>query len=192
MHFGKNFIENSDEETDIRSFLLGLVSPDTFDSDEDFEEYHCYDEDGNIDVREFYERFDMDVLSLQQRSFVLGYYCHLWLDEYYKFNASRLVVHNSRDLTDDELSEAVKNIVKYYDSKVVGSYYDSIKNSIQSYDLKLKLGELKHISVKWAKEKLSDYFSEELPKDVYTDLIDEEEYVDFIGSSCSKFMKSME
>src|SRR5665647_3180568 len=123
MHFGKIFIENSDDEIDIRSFILGMVSPDTFNDYDTFEEFHYLDEDGNIDVREFYEKFDLKKLNLQEKSFILGYYCHLWFDEYYKFNASKLTVHNSRDLPDKELSIAVKNTFKCYDAKAVGNYY---------------------------------------------------------------------
>jgi len=56
MHFGKIFVENSDDEIDIKSFLIGIVAPDTIYDEDDFEDIHCLDEDGNIDVREFYEQ----------------------------------------------------------------------------------------------------------------------------------------
>jgi len=191
MHFGKNFIESFEDEIDKRSFILGMVSPDTFGDYDTFEEFHCLDEDGNIDVRDFYEKFDLKKLNLQQKSFILGYYSHLWFDEYYKFNASRLTLHNSNNLPDDELSIAVKNTLKYYDAKAVGNYYDVIKREINEYKFNIDLKEIKHISIKKAKEIINDYFKELVPMNIYPELIEEEEYVNFICKSCSKIIKSL-
>lgn len=191
MHFGKIFIENSDDEIDICSFILGMVSPDTFSDNDAFEEFHCLDEDGNIDVREFYEKFDIKSLTVQERSFVLGYYCHLWFDEYYKFNASKITVHNNLDLPDDELISAVKDILRHYDAKTVGNFYDKIKYEINDYKLEIKLNEIKHIDIKKAKEKLDEYFKEKTPNNIYFDLINEDEYMSFIEKSCNKIKKSL-
>lgn len=191
MHFGKIFIENSEDEIDIRSFILGIVSPDTFSDEDTFEEFHCLDEDGNIDVRDFYEKFDLKKLNLEQKSFILGYYSHLWFDEYYKFNARRLTVHNGQDLPDDELSVAVKNTFKYYDAKAVGDYYENIKHEINEYTFNINLKEINHISLKKAKEILNEYFKDLVPKNIYPELIEEEEYMNFIQRSCSKIIKSL-
>lgn len=191
MHFGKIFIENSDEEIDIHSFMLGTVSPDTFCDEDTFLDFHCIDEDGNIDVREFYEQFDMKKLNLQEKSFILGYYSHLWLDEFYKFNASKLTVHNTDDLLDDELSTAIKSLVIYYNAKAIGNYYEKIKKEINDYNISLNIKEIKHVDIKKSKEKISEYFDETIPVDVYISLIDEKEYMKFIQSSCSKIIRSL-
>lgn len=190
MHFGKIFIENSDEEIDIKSYILGIVSPDTID-DDDFEDFHCLDEDGNVDVREFYEKFDLKKLSLQQKSFVLGYYCRLWFDEYYKFNASKLTIHNYRDLGDEELISAIKNIFKYYDEQAIGNYYQTIKKEINDFKIDLNLKEMNNINVNKAKEIILDYFNELMPKNIYSDLIVQEEYKSFMNNSCQKIIKSL-
>ena len=190
MHFGKIFIENSDEEIDIKSYILGIVSPDTID-DDDFEDFHCLDEDGNVDVREFYEKFDLKKLNLEQKSFILGYYCRLWFDEYYKFNASKLIVHNYRDLCDEELISAIKNIFKYYDEQAIGNYYQVIKKEIKNFKIDLNLKEMNSINVNKAKEILLDYFNELTPKNIYSDLIIQEEYISFMNNSCQKIIKSL-
>lgn len=191
MHFGKIFIENSEDEIDILSFIIGIVSPDTFSDDDTFEEFHCLDEDGNIDVREFYEKFDLKKLNLQQKSFVLGYYSHIWFDEYYKFNASRLTVHNCQDLPDEELGIAVKNTLKHYDFKAVGNYYKSIMLNIDDYNFSIGLKEVKHISIIRAKEILKEYFVDLVFDNIYPELIEEVEYMNFIRKSCSKIIKSL-
>lgn len=191
MHFGKIFIENSEDEIDILSFILGIVSPETFSDDDTFEEFHCLDEDGNIDVREFYEKFDLKKLSLQQKSFILGYYSHIWFDEYYKFNASRLTVHNCQDLSDEELGIAVKNTLKHYDFKAVGNYYNSIMCNVDDYNFSIGLKEVKHISINRAKEILKEYFVDLVSDNIYPELIEEIEYMNFIRKSCSKIIKSL-
>ena len=63
MHFGKIFIESQDE-IDIPCFMIGIISPSTFNDDE-LEELHNFDEDGNLDVREFYEQFNFKIMSEQ-------------------------------------------------------------------------------------------------------------------------------
>ncbi len=190
IHFGKLFIENLKMKIDVPSFIIGIASPETIDED-DFEDLHTLDEDGNIDVREFYEQFNFEELSLKQKSFVLGYYCHVWLDEYYKFNASKLRIRNSVDLTDEELGNAVKSILRFYDDKAIDNFFESYKNEIDLFDLELNLTEIEGISIKKSKEKIMEFFKDSTPDVKYPDLIDEYEYMNFIENGCSKIMRSL-
>ncbi|NYB76064.1 hypothetical protein HZF24_18100 [Sedimentibacter hydroxybenzoicus DSM 7310] len=190
MHFGKLFIENSKIEIDVPSFVIGIASPETIDED-DFEDLHTLDEDGNIDVREFYEQFNFNELSLKQKSFILGYYCHVWFDEYYKFNASKLKIRNNVDLTDAELGKAVKSILKFYDNKEINNFFEKYKNEINSFELDLNLTEIEGISIKKSKEKIMEFFKDSIPDVVYSNLIDEHEYMNLIKNGCSKIMRSL-
>lgn len=190
MHFGKLFIENSEIKIDVPSFVIGIVSLETID-EEAFEDLHTFDEDGNIDVREFYEQFNFKELSLEQKSFILGYYCHVWFDEYYKFNASKLKIRNSLDLTDEELGKAVKSILGFYDSKAIDNFFEKYKNEISSFNIQLNLTEIEGISIKEAKEKLMDFFKESTPDVLYPQLIDEQEYMNLIKNGFSKIMRSL-
>ncbi|MDD2496016.1 MAG: hypothetical protein PHE29_12585 [Tissierellia bacterium] len=190
LHFGKKLIENSTDEVDIRCFILGMVSPDTYD-DDTFEEIHNLDEDGNLDIREFYEQFDFKKLNLQEKSYVLGYYCYLWFDEYYKFNASKLKINNYYDLPDNELAIAIKDLFRFYDSKAIGSFYDGIIRDINSYKLNINLKEIKNINIQKVKDKLLEYSKEKVPNEVYSYLINEDKYMNFIQKGCSKIVKSL-
>lgn len=190
MHFSKLFIENSEEEINIPSFIIGIVSPYTINED-DFEDMHTLDEDGNIDVHEFYEQFDFNNLDLKQKSFVLGYYCHLWFDEYYKFNASRLTLHNSVDLSDKELGSAVKAILKYYDSKAINNFFEKYAEDIDKFNDEINLKEISGISIKKSKEKIREFLKDTIPDVIYPQLIEEQEYMSFIKNGCSKIMKSL-
>lgn len=190
MHFGKLFIEKSESELHIPSFIVGMVSPETIDED-DFEDLHTFDEDGNMDVREFYEQFDFKNLNLKEKSFVLGYYCHLWFDEYYKFNASKLTVYNNPDLTDEELSLAVKSTLRNYDSKYINNFFGKYIKEIADFEEDIKIKELGGICIKKAKDKIADFLSEDVPESVCPQLIDEHEYMSLMKNGCSKIMKSL-
>lgn len=189
MHFGKVLLEKIDNDIDLLSYIMGLAAPKTiFD---EIDEYHTLDEDGNIDVREFYEKFNIKELSLESKSFVLGYYSNLWLEEYYKFNARKLTIHNNEELTDEELILAVENIVRYYDIVSIGGFYDKIKDTINNYNINLNLNETKYINFREVKKILTDYFNKVTPLVTHNELIDQDEYNSFINKSCSKFLKSL-
>ena len=192
MHFGKLFIENSKTELHIPSFIMGIVSPDTINED-DFEELHTFDEDGNIDVREFYEQFDFKNVNLFQKSFILGYYSHLWFFEYYKFNASKLKIHNNVDMTDEELGVAVKTILKFYDNKAINNFFEKYLKDINEFEFneKINLQEISGISIKKSKEKIHEYLNDSIPDVLYPNLIEEKEYMSFIKNGLSKIMKSL-
>jgi len=190
MHFGKIFIENSEDEIDIPSFIIGIFSPDTINED-DFEELHSFDEDGNMDVREFYEQFNLKKLNIVQKSFVLGYYCHLWFDEYYKFNASKLTIHNNLELSDIELGAAVKNILKCYDYKAINNFFEKYTDNIDEFNLKINLKEINGINIKKSKEKIQEFLRDKTSDIIYPQLIEEDEYMRFIKNGCSKIMKSL-
>ena len=185
MHFGKIFIESYDK-VDIPNFIIGIILPGTLNYDQ-LEELHNVDEDGNIDVREFYEKFDFNTMSLKDSSVVLGYYCHLWLDEYYKFNASKLKIHNKKNLKGEELNSAVKNLLNYYDKKAVGSFYEQYAEDIKFVDSKMFTA----IDIDSSKKKLLEYLNETVPEEVITGLIKEEQYMSFIREGCSKIIKSL-
>jgi len=190
MHFGKIFIENSDDEIDIPSFIIGIVSPDTINED-DFEELHTFDEDGNMDVREFYEQFNFNNLNIVQKSFILGYYCHLWFDEYYKFNASKLIIHNNLELSDKELGAAVKNILKCYDFKAINNFFEKYTDNINEFNFKINLKEINGVNIKKSKDKIQDFLRDKTSDIIYPRLIEEDEYMKFIRNGCSKIMKSL-
>ena len=185
MHFGKIFIESQDE-IDIPNFMIGIISPSTFNDDE-LEELHNFDEDGNLDVREFYEQFNFKIMNLQERSVILGYYCHLWFDEYYKFNASRLTIHNKLNLSDEELSSAIKNLIIYYDRKAVGSFYEQYIEDIKTVEAK----SFELIDTDKTKKILFEHLKEKTPENVITNLIKEEQYMSFIKAGCGKIIKSL-
>src|SRR5665647_1067853 len=108
LHFAKLLAENTDDDVHLCSLLLGIASPDTFSDDDSYYDYHFLEDnedgDDDIDVRQFYEEFDLKSMDRKEKWFIIGYYAHLWLDEYFKFNSSKLTLYNKYDLPDNELS----------------------------------------------------------------------------------------
>ncbi len=115
----------------------------------------------------------------------------MWFDEYYKFNASKLTVHNNVELTDEELVEAIKAIFKCYDSKAINSFFEKYAKEINEFNDKINLKEINGISIKKAKEKIQEFLKDTIPDVAYPGLIEEPEYMSFIKNGCSKIMKSL-
>ena len=196
LHFTKLLAENSDEDVHLCSFLLGIVSPDTFPDKESYYDYHFLekkDEDGDddIDVMEFYEKFNFKKMDKQTKSFVIGYYAHLWLDEYFKFNSSKLTLNNEFDLPDSKLSKSVKELMRLFDEEITGNYFDDIMKKIENYELELKLKDLKHIDIEKSKKLLIKTYFENKPTDVHEELLDRAEYKKLMKKSVKRFFKSM-
>lgn len=189
MHFGKIILENITQNINKINFVFGLLSPITI--YDKLSNYHSHDEDGNIDIREFYEKFDLNNLTLNAKSYVLGYYSGLWLEEYNKFNTNKLTVHNRQNLSDENLSYELDNLVKYYDIKAIGDYYNDIKNSINNYTQDYSLSEIKYIDINAVKQLILSFFDEKIAEKMHYELIDESEYNAFLEKSCNKILNSL-
>lgn len=196
LHFTKLLVENTDEEVHLCSFLLGIVSPDTFPDMESYYDYHFLEEkdengDDDIDVREFYERFNFKNMTKQTKWFVIGYYAHLWLDEYFKFNSSKLTLNNEFDLPDSKLSKSVKELMRLFDEEITDNFFDDIIKEIKNYNIELKLKVLKHVDINKSKELLFETYFEKKPTDVHEELLDRAEYKKLMKKSVKRFFKSM-
>jgi hypothetical protein len=196
LHFTKLLAENTDDDVHLCSFLLGIVSPDTFPDKESYYDYHFLeenDEDGDddIDVREFYERFNFKKMDKLTKSFVIGYYAHLWLDEYFKFNSSKLTLNNEFDLSDKQLSKSVKELMRLFDEEITNNYFDGIMKEIEGFNLDLKHKALKHVDIEKSKKLLFETYNEKKPSDVHEELLDRDEYKKLMKKSVKRFFKSL-
>jgi len=196
LHFAKLVIENIQEDIEVPPFLLGITAPDTYTNNKTYLKYHYIKDrdngDDDIDVHEFYEKFNLKKLSKSIKWFIIGYYAHLWFDDYFKFNSNKLTLRNNEDLASSELSQCVKDLFKHYDRQITEDYYDKkTKKNIEEYKLNLSLKSLKFIKI----EKCKDILLKELNKgpkdDVKEDLICEDEYLELIDRSVVKFLKSL-
>jgi hypothetical protein len=93
-------------------FLLGTTAPDAFEpeSEVSFSRHHFTGSDDRISLQKF---LDAKNLSHEQSdestwSFCYGYYCHLWLDVFYRDNADRILIERPADISDVELRSLVR------------------------------------------------------------------------------------
>jgi len=196
LHFAKLVIENVQDEIEVPPFLLGITAPDTYNTNKTYLKYHYIKDrdngDDDIDVHEFYEKFNLNKLSKSLKWFVIGYYAHLWFDEYIKFNTNRLTLRNNEGLEDKELSKCIKDLFKHYDRQVTEDYYNStVKKNIENFKLNLNLKPLKFIKIDKCKDVLLTEISKGTENDIKEDLIYKEEYLELIDNSVIKFLKSL-
>ena len=130
----------------------------------------------------------MDKLT---KSFVIGYYAHLWLDEYFKFNSSKLTLNNEFDLSDKQLSKSVKELMRLFDEEITNNYFDGIMKEIEGFNLDLKHKALKHVDIEKSKKLLFETYNEKKPSDVHEELLDRDEYKKLMKKSVKRFFKSL-
>ncbi|MDW7667207.1 MAG: hypothetical protein SCJ93_00150 [Bacillota bacterium] len=196
LHFAKLVLENIQDDIEVPPFLLGITAPDTYTNNKTYLKYHYIKDrdngDDDIDVHEFYEKFNFKKLSKSLKWFVVGYYAHLWFDEYIKFNTNRLTLRNNEGLEDKELSQCIKDLFKHYDRQITEDYYDdTMKNNLENFKLNLNLKPLKFIKVEKCKEVLLTELSKGPVNDIKEDLIYKEDYLELIDNSVVKFLKSL-
>ncbi len=196
LHFAKLVLENIQDDIEVPPFLLGITAPDTYTNNKTYLKYHYIKDrdngDDDIDVHEFYEKFNFKKLSKSLKWFVIGYYAHLWFDEYIKFNTNRLTLRNNEGLEDKELSQCIKDLFKHYDRQITEDFYDdTMKNNIENFKLNLNLKPLKFIKVDKCKEVLLTELSKGPVNDIKEDLIYKEDYLELIDNSVIKFLKSL-
>ncbi|MFO7887599.1 MAG: hypothetical protein R6U59_04705 [Eubacteriales bacterium] len=196
LHFAKLIIENIQDDIEVPPFLLGISAPDTYSNNKTYLKYHYIKDrengDDDIDVHEFYEKFNFNKLEKSKKWFVIGYYAHLWFDEYIKFNTNRLTLRNNEGLNGKELSQHIKDLFKHYDRQITEEYYDkNIKEKIENYKLNLNLKPLKFIKINKCKEILLSELDKGPKYDIREDLIYKDEYLELIDNSVIKFLKSL-
>ena len=98
--------------SNVSSFLLGTTAPDAFDpeSEESFSQHHFNGKDGRISLENFLREtnFTFSPDDNSSGSFNCGYYCHLWLDVFFRDNADRLPFKKSLDMTDMNFRDLVR------------------------------------------------------------------------------------
>jgi len=196
LHFAKLVIENIQDDIEVPPFLLGITAPDTFINNKTYLKYHYIKDkengDDDIDVHEFYEKFNLEKLSNPIKWFVIGYYAHLWFDEYIKFNSNKLTLRNNYNLESSELSQCIKNLFKHYDRQITEDYYsENIKTKIKNIKLNLNLKTIKFIKIEKCKGLLITELNKGPKNDVKEDLIYKDEYLELIDNSVVKFLKSL-
>jgi hypothetical protein len=93
-------------------FLIGTTAPDAFEPDSEisFSRHHFRGADGKISLLNFLKMtgFIGHPSDDPAWSFTCGYYCHLWLDVFYRDNAERIPFKRPAGLPDSDLRSLVR------------------------------------------------------------------------------------
>jgi len=94
------------------SFLLGTTAPDAFEfeSESSFSRHHFNSESGRISLPDFVKTMYFTFLPSDDSvwSFTCGYYCHLWLDVFYRNNADRISIQRPAGMPDADVRGLVR------------------------------------------------------------------------------------
>ena len=94
------------------SFVFGTTAPDAFDpdSEDSFSQCHFKDKDERISLENFLRKtnFILQPVDDLSWSFSCGYYCHLWLDVYFRDNTDCLPFRKPIRLSDADLRTLVR------------------------------------------------------------------------------------
>ena len=93
-------------------FVLGTTAPDAFepDSEVSFSRHHFRAVDSTISLPDFLKatNFITQPSDNPAWSFACGYYCHLWLDVFYRDNAERISFKRPAGMSDSDLRSRVR------------------------------------------------------------------------------------
>ncbi|MGF7056788.1 hypothetical protein [Brassicibacter mesophilus] len=142
LNFARLYLSMAKEKYNSSAFILGALAPDLVYeleieldyNDDEIKKYHFLDDDKNIDLIKFIKKTDISKTTDKlKKSFLIGYYCHLWYDNYFSYNSDKLI-DSSIDSTEKK-NVAVKNI-KFYNVKASKEYFDTlvIKNDHKDLD----------------------------------------------------------
>jgi hypothetical protein len=93
-------------------FILGTTAPDAFEPDSEisFSRHHFRAVDGKISLPDFLKATGFLSHSSDDAawSFTCGYYCHLWLDVYFRDSADRIPFRRPAGVQDSDLRSLVR------------------------------------------------------------------------------------
>ncbi len=131
VHFARLLLPKLETPYDSFYFVSGSVAADCFEQgdDESFRLYHFIGPEEEIDLERFLDVACITRQSgdLRQRSFIDGYYAHLWLDRYVRLHSDALPVVNPGNLTQDELRALIRANIERYDLIAIVSFVNTIR-----------------------------------------------------------------
>ena len=111
-HFAALVVPSLGIPSYVHSFTLGTFAPDAFDPEREgsFSQHHFKVMNERISLEDFRREtnFSLQPDNDSTWSFKCGYYCHLWLDVYYRDNADCLPFRRPLNMSDTDLRSLVR------------------------------------------------------------------------------------
>jgi hypothetical protein len=178
------------------NFLIGTTAPDAFEPEREdsFSRHHFINETGHISLPDFVQTtgFLLRPADHPAWSFTCGYYCHLWLDVFYRNNMGRIPIRRPDGMLDAEVRRHVRRETEILNASFV---LDAADQPIpQPEELCLPIG-LKFIDT----ERCIQLFHEVIKQSrewstlsIEFELIDRVEYTTILENAVTLFMNEIQ
>lgn len=180
----------------VNSFVLGTTAPDAFDpdSEESFSNYHFKEKEERISLESFLRKTNFIFQPVNEPSwlFSCGYYCHLWLDVFFRDNAGYLPFRKPICLSDTDVGKLVRRETEILNApfalKLESLPMPQPKNFLLPFGLEfVDVDRCVHLFYTVIKQ--SQTWSQLVPT---FDAIDEAKYNAFFGDVSKIFMKEFQ
>jgi len=176
----------------IFCFILGTIAPDCFErsDDESFRIYHFVRDDCDSDLDYFLEMIcplgrGNDILQL---SYTVGYYAHLWLDNFVRANEGTLLMAHPDYWPQDELRALVKANVERYNLRAMAEFLRGIEPMAFTPIPKFEFVSHETVMQSWRQLLSSCHEAREQSEQVV--LIEENQYTQFLLNAVDHFISA--
>lgn len=132
INFARLVLEKAETKNDITSFVLGTIAPDSALSPKNDSAYRLYHfiltETERSDLTLFMDinRSFRQKANISERSFIDGYYAHLWLDNFMRTYGEDVSLVPPTHLTEKEIRVQFKENIKYYNYIAIKDFVTGI------------------------------------------------------------------
>lgn len=194
INFIKCLINNNLKDYDINYLTLGSVAPDyyiVFNNDEKGCISHfkkIISETSNLDY--FKNKFSNIDFTHQEKSYILGYYAHLWLDNYFYYNNDNLIVNiDFSNFTPFIINRFIKENIRVYDLRTSLHFISNINIEYSNLDIS---NNILPIPINKALHIWNDFKFKSMNKSLELncpDVLSTEDYYGFINKASVEFLK---
>ncbi len=195
INFARLLLGKTKDKFDLTSYVLGAIAPDVVSgptNDSAYRLHHFILGETNPDLAFFLEttRTFREKSNVSERSFIDGYYAHLWLDNYLRNYGEDIRMVNQPSLTSKQIKTFFKQNIRHYNMIAIKDFITEVRTPT------LKMREipgLDMISFDMV-TKLWNQFVESFKKfneaEAMTIIVTQEQHERFLEQTAKEFIKT--
>jgi hypothetical protein len=135
INFARLLLGKSKDKFDITSYVLGVIAPDAVSdptNDSDYRLHHFILGETNPALAFFLEtiRTFREKSNLSERSFIDGYYAHLWLDNYMRNYGEDIRMVHQPGLTPKQIKTFFKQNIRHYNMIAIKDFVTEVRTPL--------------------------------------------------------------
>lgn len=195
INFARLLLGNSKDKFDLTSYVLGAIAPDAVSdptNDSTYRLRHFIVGETNPDLAFFLEatRILRNKSNVSERSFIDGYYTHLWLDNYMRNYGEDIRLIQQLNLTPKQIKTHFKQNIRHYNLVAIKDFVTEVRTPAMKMR---EIPGLDCISIE-AAIKLWNQFVELFKKfdetETMTVIITKEQHERFFEQTAKEFVKT--